>query len=786
MLKNALKSRLYYSFFIIGLSASVVVSAAAVTATRITLSSGNKQEEKVNTTLPKPFVVRVTNNSGKAVAGAKVQWDVTEGGGSFPKKSTTTNSDGVTSNTLTLGKVSGHNQATAILASTGAAAVMGATGSPGPAETIALYSGNDQTGTAGASLSKDLQVICKDKYGNGASHTTVNWTVVSGGGSVPYAYSESEAGIATKALTLGKTPGLNYAKATIDGTSKSFTFTATGVPGAVAAIQIVSGNHQTGSANTPLASPLVASPVDSHGNRVDGVTLHWTADTAGDSFSARSTVTNSSGLASNTLKLGSTSLLHTATATIPGTSISITFTATMGVNGVVTVGSAAPSNPQAFKPYFLGLSYMKDAVSTQLFNADNLKLVKLFKNLGPGVLRLNAEEPFQPIIWDEGGPGLDYGTLSKVDLVRLEKFLKAVDWKVLYGIGFAQNTSAKAASEAGVAAAVFGDSLLGFEIGNEPDVYHEAVYGDPKAPQIPKYTWDDFMSTKPVYASDGKLLPSWPIFASAIRAAAPKAALTGPSAGFDWFMSFAESSEASKLSLLTRHVYQGENTSVLNMTTLLTPDPRYAVQFPKMAEAAKAANVPGGYRVSECNTYSTPIDGVTNATGAALWTLDFLFTNARYQSTGVEFMGGGEGENFSPILDNGSEVTAVGPDYYALFAYAQLIKGGKLMNTKVTPAPSTFSAYAIQEPDGSTDFVLNNKSATAKFTVGLEIPDTASATSLLLTGPSLTATSGFTFGGSAIDTDGAWEATATKDLPIEEGSAVVTVPAASAQIVHVQ
>jgi hypothetical protein len=457
----------------------------------------------------------------------------------------------------------------------------------------------------------------------------------------------------------------------------------------------------------------------------------------------------------------------------------------MGVNGVVTVGSAAAPNPQAFEPYFLGLSYMKDAVSTRLFNADNHALVKLFKNLGPGVLRLNAEQPFQPIIWDESGPGQHYGTLSKADLERLDEFLAATDWKVLYGIGFAQNTAANGASEAAVAAAVFGDRLLGFEIGNEPDNYPKSVYGDPARPQIPGYTWDDFMSTTPVYASDGTLLPSWPAFASAIQAAAPNAPLTGPSAGMDWFISFSESSEVSMVSLLTRHMYQGQYTPVLNMTTLLTPDPRIPKQFPQMAQAAEAAHVPGGYRVVECNTYSTPIDGVTNATGAALWTLDFLFANAKYQSTGVNFMSGGEKENFSPLFDNGSEVTHVGPDYYALFAYAQLMKGGKLMNTNVTPAPSTFAAYAIREPDGSTDFVLNNKSATSYFTVGLEVPDTTEGTSLLLTGPSLTATSGFTFGGSPIDTEGNWEATSTQDLHIVDGSAIVTVPAASAQIVHV-
>jgi hypothetical protein len=353
-------------------------------------------------------------------------------------------------------------------------------------------------------------------------------------------------------------------------------------------------------------------------------------------------------------------------------------------------------------------------------------------------------------------------------------------------LGFVESTPAAAANEAAVASEVFGDNLLGFEIGNEPDYYSEALYGNPRVPQVPGYTWNDFMSTTPVYSSDGMLLPSWPAFASAIRAAVPNAPLTGPSAGSNWFFAFAASSQASQVSLLTRHIYQGQYTPALNMTTLLTPDPRYPVQFPEMAQAAKAAHIAGGYRISECNTYTSPIDGVTNAVGAALWTLDFLFANAAYQSTGVNFMGGGDATNYSPILDNGTDVIGVGPNYYAMFAYAQLMKGGKLMTIQMTPALSTFSAYAIREPDGSTDLVLNNKSAASNFTVGIDIPDTSEATSLLLTGPSLTATSGFTLGGSPIDTNGSWEPDSLKDWPIVDGAAIVTVPAASAQIVHIQ
>jgi hypothetical protein len=428
---------------------------------------------------------------------------------------------------------------------------------------------------------------------------------------------------------------------------------------------------------------------------------------------------------------------------------------------------------------------MKDWITVPLFNANNLPLVTLFKNLGPGVLRLNAEVPFATINWNEGGPGLKYGTVSRADLARLAGFLQATNWKVLYGLGFVGNTPAAAASEAAVAAQEFGNNLLGFEMGNEPDIYSEADYGNPRVPQIPGYSWQDFISTTPVY-SGGQALPSWPIFATAIEASAPNAPLTGPAGGWSWFIPFAQSSQASRVSLLTRHIYQGQYTPVLNMATLLTPDPRIAVQFPEMAQAATTANVSGGYRISECNTYSTPIQGVTNGFGAALWTIDFLFANATYQSSGVNFQGGGS-INYSPILDNGSKVTGIGPDYYAMYLYAMLGQGGKLMTIQVNPDPSTFSAYAVQETDGSMYAVLNNKDPNNTFTVGIQRPGTIlRATSLLMTASSLNATTGFTLGGSPINTNGSWTATTTTNLPIIENSAIVTVPAGSAEIVHLQ
>ncbi len=109
------------------------------------------------------------------------------------------------------------------------------------------------------------------------------------------------------------------------------------------------------------------------------------------------------------------------------------------------------------------------------------------------------------------------------------------------------------------------------------------------------------------------------------------------------------------------------------------------------------------------------------------------------------------------------------------------------MTTDVAPDYEFFSAYAIEQPDGSTDFVLNNKNAYSSVTVAVK-PQTSfsQATTLLLTAPSLTSTSGFTLGGSQIQIDGSWTPTSNPTAPIADGSAIVTVPPGSAQLVHME
>jgi plastocyanin len=92
---------------------------AGLAVAKTASNSGNSQTGPVNTALPQPLRVIVTNN-GVAQAGTAVTWSTSNGGVNPP--SSTTGADGIATTVWTLGSTSGAQAAQA--------AVAGATGSP--------------------------------------------------------------------------------------------------------------------------------------------------------------------------------------------------------------------------------------------------------------------------------------------------------------------------------------------------------------------------------------------------------------------------------------------------------------------------------------------------------------------------------------------------------------------------------------------------------------------------------------------------------------------------------
>ncbi len=135
-----------------------------------------------------------------------------------------TGADGVASGgTWTLGTHAGTNTVTA-RASGSDAVVFTATVRAGPVARL-LGLPDELTTEAGTTLPKPLSVLVSDSYGNAVSGATVQFSIISGGGSIGGDIAVSDAGgIATSGLwTLGASPGAQQAKAQAAGESVTFT-----------------------------------------------------------------------------------------------------------------------------------------------------------------------------------------------------------------------------------------------------------------------------------------------------------------------------------------------------------------------------------------------------------------------------------------------------------------------------------------------------------------------------------------------------------------------------------
>jgi uncharacterized protein with beta-barrel porin domain len=119
-------------------------------------SAGNNQTGPINTTLPNPLELQITEGlAGKSLLGVPVRWTIDLGGGSLGSATTTTNAQGKTSNTWTLGGLVGTQRVVATLPG-GVTVEFSATATADVAQSrIVRVSGDGQslvTGTASASL----------------------------------------------------------------------------------------------------------------------------------------------------------------------------------------------------------------------------------------------------------------------------------------------------------------------------------------------------------------------------------------------------------------------------------------------------------------------------------------------------------------------------------------------------------------------------------------------------------------------------------------------------------
>jgi Bacterial Ig domain/Bacterial Ig-like domain (group 1) len=260
-----------------GLAGSPVIfthTAIAGTPSGVRIVSGNEQTGLPGTTLPQPLVVEVVDASGNPVIGAAVTWVVTAGGGSLDPSTGTTDENGRSSTSWTLGPGIGANSVQAIVSGVGEAAFT-ATASAGDPDEIRIVSGDGQQGQAGTRLANPLVVVVVDDADNPVPGVTVTWQAQGGSGSVtPRSSNTDGSGRASTSWTLGGGTGEQRVDASAPGAG-TVRFEATSTAGSPSALGIVTQPAGRAQVGMPFSRQPVIQVRDASGNPVpaQGVTI---------------------------------------------------------------------------------------------------------------------------------------------------------------------------------------------------------------------------------------------------------------------------------------------------------------------------------------------------------------------------------------------------------------------------------------------------------------------------------------------------------------------------------
>ena len=431
---------------------------------------------------------------------------------------------------------------------------------------------------------------------------------------------------------------------------------------------------------------------------------------------------------------------------------------------------------------FIGLSTEKKLMTRDCFHGRNQDLIALCRTLGPGVLRIganNVDSTFfrrdfvaAPEPMSKNRYVTEPRTIGPRPVGELFDFARAAGWKVIYGVNLGAKDPAMSADEAAYAWEVGAKELVAVEIGNEPNLYPKG----PKREGIRPGNWG-----YPQYKAE------FAAVADAIRAKDARIPLTGPAVtkGTKWMPLFLADFK-DRIALSTSHVYllSGSETDpkaarFASVEKLLSE--KFLEDWQLKLRESKAAGVP--YRVAECNTaFNGGKRGVSDSFASALWAIDFMYDVAREGGFGVNFHGGFTPNNYSAIhhdRQTGRYVAA--PLYYGMLFFSRAAQGRLVATTCESKA--ALAAHAALGADGKLRLTLLNKDLARPVAASVDVGGKFTHGQMMrLTAPSATATTDVTFAGTAVDADGHWAPKTTEALSVTGGATSVIVPPASAAL----
>ncbi len=197
----------------------------------IQIVSGDSQSGVVGTDLALPLVAKLLDATGRGVRDQAVTFAVIGGGGVVTPSLITSDQEGVVRARWTLGTstaVAGLVEARvgSDNGGSGPAVRFRAAALSGPVTTVRKLAGDAQRTEVGSSLADSLAVRVVDRFDNGVGNAAVQWTVVSGGGTVSPATSTTDATGLARTRWAPSAAGRDTARAEVTAIAP-VTFTAT-------------------------------------------------------------------------------------------------------------------------------------------------------------------------------------------------------------------------------------------------------------------------------------------------------------------------------------------------------------------------------------------------------------------------------------------------------------------------------------------------------------------------------------------------------------------------------
>jgi hypothetical protein len=343
---------------------------------------------------------------------------------------------------------------------------------------------------------------------------------------------------------------------------------------------------------------------------------------------------------------------------------------------------------------------------------------------------------------------------------RTERIVRALHLHVILDLNLLTASPMSAAAWATEAEKAFPrGSIIGYEIGNEPDLYGHAFWLRVTQP-------NSFAPLLPGEATPAAYAADYDAFAQVVRRIGPGVPLLGPAvsnpaSGIGWIRALLERPHP-RLREITAHLYPYSGCAIASSPRHPTIDRILSEQASAgMARSVRpmvllARRAGLAARLTEFNSVTCGgLRGVSNSFATALWAPDAIFALIRAGLSGANLHVRLHTIN-SPFTFDSHGLLAR-PLLYGLILFTRMIgPGAQLMPVQLhSPSSPRLTAWAVEVAGHQLHVLLIDKGPRSAI-VNLDLPATEPATVQRLLAPSVSSRSGVTLAGQAIGEHGGW------------------------------